>query len=138
MRLGRAAARLLAALVLICGTGSAFADDVSLIRAQVNATRGAVIDLMAAPERRTPDRVAALVELIGQVSDRLAALRAPTEKQRLLAEVREAWVSYRASLESEFLPALLSGREAEARRVALRLHRDAASRVRQGLGLLQP
>lgn len=136
MRSGNLLFTWLAACALLCSTRVALADELSVIRAQISATRAAVIELVSAPERRTTDRTGAVVELATQVADRLATLKVPVDQQALLASIRADWAAYRVTLESEFLPALAAGSEDAARRAALRLQREQATLLLKRLALL--
>jgi hypothetical protein len=94
------------------------ADDFQLLRAQMSATRGALIDLMTKPELRSPEQLASLIQLVEQVNSRLATLTVPHAKRAALSELRDAWWAYQSVLVSEVIPALRSGQDVLATRLA--------------------
>ena len=121
----------LAALVLSTAAASAFANPFADLRGELSAARESLVTMLTNKDKRGADQQRLVKQTAEAVSARLQALKAPPGKEAQLKELREVWNAFRKTREEELVPAILAGKDDEARKIAGGIQRERITRAQQ-------
>ncbi|AGX87870.1 hypothetical protein [Candidatus Symbiobacter mobilis] len=112
---------LMAGTVALCAmlwaTG-AYADDFKTLRAKMTAARESLVVLATDKTRRGADQQKIVKDTAAATSALLAKLKAPPGKEAQFQELVETWGAFKKTRETELVPLILAGQEADALKLA--------------------
>lgn len=110
------AALLLGLLTLV--SGPLYADDFKDLRTKLTAARESLITMATDKTKRTPEQQKLVKDTADTVSTALGKLKAPAGKEAQFKELQETWAAFKKTRETELVPAILSGKDDEALKIA--------------------
>jgi hypothetical protein len=126
------AAAMTAALV----APSAWANEFADLRTQMAAARESLVTMLTNKEKRGADHQKVVKDTADAASARLAKLKAPAGKEAQFKELTDTWNAFKKTREVELVPAILAGKDDEARKLAGGIQRERYTRVQQLLSEL--
>ncbi len=127
---------LLAALVMLPVALPAHANEFSELRVQLSAARESLVTMLTNKDKRGPDQQKLVKDTADAVSARLAKMKAPGGKEAQFKELKDTWDAFKKTRENDLVPAILAGREEEARKLAGGIQRERITRAQQLVGEL--
>jgi hypothetical protein len=124
----------IAALVLLPLT--AFADDFGDLRGKLSAARESLVTMMLNKDKRGAEQQKLVSDSADAVSAHLAKLKAPAGKEAQLQDLKDTWGAFKKTRETELVPAILAGREDEARKIAGGIQKERITHCQQLVGEL--
>lgn len=116
-----------AGVVLSPAHAGEFAD----LRGKMSAARESLITMMLHKDKRGADQQKVVKETADDVSALLGKLKAPAGKEAKFKELNETWAAFKKTREVDLVPAILEGREEEARKLAGGIQKDRITRCQQ-------
>lgn len=123
-------------LAAVSFSSSAMANEYAELRGQLSAARESLVTMLTNKDKRGPDQQKVVKDTADAVSARLAKLKAPAGKEAQLKELNEVWGAFKKTREAELVPAILAGREDEAKKLAGGIQRERITRCQQLVGEL--
>ena len=131
--------QLLAIIAAVCLTGlsaTASAGEFADLRTTLTAARESLITLMVNKDKRGADQQKLVKDTADAVSAQLAKMKAPAGKDAQLKELVEVWGAFKKTREADLVPAILAGRDDEARKLAGGVQKERYTRVQELIGEL--
>ncbi len=131
--------RLLASAAMLgalCAALPVHANEFSELRGQLSAARESLVTMMVNKDKRGPDQQKLVKETADAVSARLAKMKAPAGKEAQFKELQQTWDAFKKTREAELVPAILSGKEDEARKLAGGIQKERITKAQQLVGEL--
>ena len=117
------------ATLLITGiSGLASANDFTDLRTKLSAARETLITLMLHKDQRGASQQKLVKDTADAVSAHLAKIKAPAGKEAKLKELIDTWAAFKETREKELVPAILKGKEDEAKRIAGGIQKERITR----------
>jgi len=113
--------KLLAILAAIFLTGlavSASAGEFGDLRTKMSAARESLITMMLHKDQRGSDQQKLVKDTADAVSAQLAKMKAPGGKEAQFKELVETWTAFKKTRETELVPIILKGDDADAKKLA--------------------
>lgn len=126
----------LAALASLGIAPSARANEFGDLRAQFSAARESLITLLVNKDKRGPDQQKIVKDTADAVSAHLAKLKAPAGKEAQFKELVETWNAFKKTRETELVPAILAGKDDEARKIAGGIQKERITKCQELVGAL--
>lgn len=114
----------------------AYANDFANLRGQLSGARESLVTMLTNKEKRGPDQQKIVKDTADAVSASLAKMKAPAGKEAQFKELVDTWNAFKKTREVELVPAILAGREEEARKIAGGIQRERITRCQQLVGEL--
>jgi hypothetical protein len=130
---------LLALCISLCAfmaAPAAHANEFADLRGSLSAARESLVTMMLNKEKRGADQQKLVKETADAVSAKLAKLKAPAGKESQFKELVDTWNAFKKTREVELVPALLAGKEDEARKLAGGVQKERITRAQQLVGEL--
>ena len=129
---------LLASLALACFLSPAFAApaDLADVCAKLSAARESLVTMLVNKDKRGPDHQKVVKDTADAVSAALAKLKAPAGKEAQFKELVETWNAFKATREKDLVPAILAGKDAEAKAIATGIQKERITKCQQLVGEL--
>lgn len=127
---------LLAVLSLAAVNLPAVANDFGELRTQLSAARESLVTMLSHKDKRGPEQQKLVKDTADAVSAKLAKMKAPPGKEAQFKELNETWAAFKKTRETELVPAILAGRDDEARKLAGGVQRERITRAQQLVGEL--
>jgi hypothetical protein len=128
---------LLAAVALATAAVSpVLANEFATLRTELSAARESLVTMLTNKDKRGADQQKVVRDTANAVSARLAKMKAPAGKEAQFKELNEIWAAFKKTRENELVPAILAGREDEARKIAGGIQRERITRAQQLVGEL--
>lgn len=105
----------IAAVVLT--TGHAFAEDAKL-KAGLMEARSTLVTMTKDPSKRDASQQGLVKSSADEFSKMLAATTPPAGKEAAYKELTETWAAFKETRETELVPDILAGKQAEADKIA--------------------
>jgi hypothetical protein len=100
------------------------------------AARESLVTMLTNKEKRGADHQKVVKDTADAASARLAKLKAPAGKEAQFKELTDTWNAFKRTREVELVPAILAGKDDEARKLAGGIQRERYPRVQQLLSEL--
>lgn len=127
----RALVSLLAALAVLPFALPAQANEFSELRSQLSAARESLVTLLTNKDKRGADQQKLVKDTADAVSAKLARMKAPAGKEAQFKELNETWAAFKKTREVDLVPAILAGRDDEARKLAGGIQRERITRCQE-------
>lgn len=127
----RALVSLLAALAVLPFALPAQANEFSELRSQLSAARESLVTMLTNKDKRGADQQKLVKDTADAVSAKLARMKAPAGKEAQFKELNETWAAFKKTREVDLVPAILAGRDDEARKLAGGIQRERITRCQE-------
>ncbi|MBL8316157.1 MAG: hypothetical protein JNK55_20670 [Rubrivivax sp.] len=124
------------ALFAVLASPAALANEFATLRAELSAARESLVTMLTNKDKRGPDHQKVVKDTADQVSAHLAKLKAPAGKEAQFNELVQAWNAFKKTRETELVPAILAGKEDEARKIAGGIQKERITKCQQMVGEL--
>jgi hypothetical protein len=125
-----------AALLMLCSSQWAYANEFTDLRAQLSAARESLVTLLVNKDKRGADQQKLVKDTADAVSAHLAKLKAPAGKEAQFKELVETWNAFKKTREVELVPAILAGKDDEAKKLAGGIQKERITKCQQLVGEL--
>jgi hypothetical protein len=127
------AALALAALGL-GASGLASANEFEDLRAEMTAARESLVTLVINKDKRGSDQQKLVKETADKVSAHLAKMKAPAGKEAQFKELSETWAAFKKTRETELVPAVLAGKDDDAKKLVNGIQKERYTKCQQLVG----
>ena len=127
---------LLVALAASLSSTLAAANEFSDLRGKLSAARESLVTMLVNKEKRGADHQKVVKDTADAVSAHLAKLKAPAGKEAQFKELVDNWNAFKKTREVDLVPAILAGKEAEAKKLAGGIQKDRITKCQQLVGEL--
>jgi hypothetical protein len=124
-------ASLFVALLALTAAPWANANEFATLRTELSAARESLITLLTNKDKRGADHQKVVKDTADAVSARLAKMKAPAGKEAQFKELVDNWNAFKKTREEELVPAILSGKDAEAKKLAGGVQKDRYTKCQQ-------
>ena len=114
----------------------AHADDFADLRGSLSAARESLVTMMLNKDKRGPEQQKLVKDTADAVSARLAKLKAPAGKEAQFKELVDTWNAFKKTRENDLVPAILAGKDDEARKLAGGIQKERITKAQQLVGEL--
>lgn len=127
---------LVLALASLAAPLAAHANDFADVRTAMSAARESLVTMLTNKTKRDAEQQKVVADTANAVSAKLAKLKAPAGKEAQFKELVDTWAAFKKTREAELVPAILAGRDEEARKLAGGIQRERITRCQQLLSEL--
>lgn len=112
------------------------ANEFSDLRAELSAARESLVTMLTNKDKRGADQQKIVKATADAVSARLAKLKAPAGKEAQFKELVDSWNAFKKTREVELVPAILAGKDDEARKLAGGIQKERITKCQEMVGEL--
>jgi hypothetical protein len=124
------------AFITLSASQWALANEFTDLRSQLSAARESLVTLMVNKDKRGADQQKLVKSTADAVSAALAKVKAPAGKEAQLKELVETWSAFKKTREVELVPAILAGKDDEAKKLAGGIQKERITKCQQLVGEL--
>lgn len=114
----------------------ASANEFTDLRGSLSAARESLVTMMLNKDKRGADQQKLVKDTADTVSAMLTKMKAPAGKEAQFKELVDTWSAFKKTRETELVPAILAGKEDEARKLAGGVQKDRITKAQQLVGEL--
>lgn len=114
----------------------ALANEYSDLRGKLSAARESLVTMLTNKDKRGADQQKIVKATADDVSATLAKLKAPAGKEAQFKELVENWNAFKKTREVDLVPAILAGKDDEARKLAGGIQKERITKCQQLVGEL--
>jgi hypothetical protein len=114
----------------------AHANDFATLRTELSAARESLVTMLTNKDKRGADHQKVVKDTADAVSAHLAKLKAPAGKEAQFKELVDQWTAFKKTRETELVPAILAGKDDEARKLAGGVQKERITKCQQAVGEL--
>lgn len=129
-------ALLFTAFITLSASQWAFANEFTDLRSQLSAARESLVTMMVNKDKRGADQQKLVKSTADAVSAALAKIKAPAGKEAQFKELAETWNAFKKTREVELVPAILAGKDDEAKKLAGGIQKERITKCQQLVGEL--
>lgn len=129
-------ALLFTAFITLSASQWAFANEFTDLRSQLSAARESLVTMMVNKDKRGADQQKLVKNTADAVSAALAKIKAPAGKEAQFKELVETWNAFKKTREVELVPAILAGKDDEAKKLAGGIQKERITKCQQLVGEL--
>ncbi|CAD5373175.1 conserved exported hypothetical protein [Rubrivivax sp. A210] len=122
------------ALAGLCA--SAQAQDFADLRTKLSAARESLVTMLVNKDKRGADHQKVVKDTADAVSAALTKLKPAAGKEAQFKELVETWNAFKKTRETELVPAILAGKDEEARKIAGGVQKERITKCQQLVGEL--
>ena len=115
-------------------SGLAQANEFEDLRTEMTAARESLVTLVVNKDKRGADQQKLVKETADKVSAHLAKMKAPAGKEAQFKELTETWAAFKKTRETELVPAVLAGKEDDAKKLVNGIQKERYTKCQQILG----
>jgi hypothetical protein len=115
-------------------TGMARAGEFDDLRAEMTAARESLVTLVVNKDKRGADQQKLVKDTADKVSAHLAKMKVPAGKEAPFKDLSETWAAFKKTRETELVPAILAGKEDEAKKLVNGIQKERYTKCQQILG----
>lgn len=119
------------AVMGLTATSWVHANEFSDLRTELSAARESLVTMMTNKDKRGADQQKIVKTTADAVSAHLAKMKAPAGKEAQFKELNEAWNAFKKTRETELVPAILAGKDDEARKIAGGIQKERITKCQQ-------
>jgi hypothetical protein len=127
---------LFVALMGLTASQWAHANEFSDLRTKLSAARESLVTMLTNKDKRGADQQKIVKETADAVSAHLAKLKAPAGKEAQFNALVENWNAFKKTRENELVPAILAGKDDEARKLAGGIQKERITKCQEMVGEL--
>ena len=124
------------ALLTLGSSTLAAANEFSDLRGKLSAARESLVTMLVNKDKRGTDHQKVVKDTADAVSAHLAKLKAPAGKEAQMKELVDTWNAFKKTREVELVPAILAGKEDEAKKLAGGVQKERITKCQQLVGEL--
>lgn len=124
------------ALAAMTASPWAHANEWADLRVQLSSARESLVTMLTNKDKRGADHQKIVKDTADAVSAHLAKLKAPAGKEAAFKELVDNWNAFKKTRETELVPAILAGKEDEARKLAGGVQKERITKCQQAVGEL--
>ena len=124
------------ALVTLGSSTLAAANEFSDLRGKLSAARESLVTMLVNKDKRGADHQKVVKDTADAVSAQLSKLKAPAGKEAQMKELVETWNAFKKTREVELVPAILAGKDDEAKKLAGGIQKERITKCQQLVGEL--
>jgi len=124
------------AFITLSASQWAFANEFTDLRSQLSAARESLVTMMVNKDKRGSDQQKLVKNTADAVSAALAKVKAPAGKEAQFKELVETWNAFKKTREAELVPAILAGKDDEAKKLAGGIQKERITKCQQLVGEL--
>jgi hypothetical protein len=124
------------AFITLSASQWALANEFTDLRSQLSAARESLVTMMVNKDKRGADQQKLVKSTADAVSAALAKVKAPAGKEAQLKELVETWSAFKKTREVELVPAILAGKDDEAKKLAGGIQKERITKCQQLVGEL--
>ena len=125
-----------AVLSLAIAPTLAHANEYTDLRGKLSAARESLVTLLVNKDKRCAYQQKIVKDTADTVSATLARLKAPAGKEAQFKELVETWNAFKKTRENDLVPAILAGKDDEARKIAGGIQKERITKCQQLVGEL--
>ena len=129
-------ALLFTAFITLSASQWAFANEFTDLRSQLSAARESLVTMMVNKDKRGADQQKLVKNTADAVSAALAKIKTPAGKEAQFKELVETWNAFKKTREVELVPAILAGKDDEAKKLAGGIQKERITKCQQLVGEL--
>ena len=114
----------------------AHANEFADLRSSMSAARESLVTMMLNKDKRGADQQKIVKDTADAVSAKLAKMKAPAGKEAKFKELVDVWNAFKKTREEELVPAILAGKEDEAKKLATGIQKERITKAQQLVGEL--
>jgi hypothetical protein len=114
----------------------ASANEFATLRTEMTAARESLVTMLTNKDKRGADQQKVVKDTADAASARLAKMKAPAGKEAQFKELVDNWNAFKKTREDELVPAILAGKDAEARKIAGGVQKDRYTKCQEMLSAL--
>jgi len=114
----------------------AHAGEYDDLRAQLSAARESLVAMMVNKDKRGADQQKLVKDTANAVSAHLGKMKAPAGKEAQFKELSETWAAFKKTREDELVPAILAGKDDEAKKIGGGIQKERITKCQQLVGEL--
>lgn len=124
------------AVASIVAVPAAHAATFTDLRGQMSAARESLVTMLTNKDKRGADQQKVVKDTADTVSATIARLKPPAGKEAQFKELVDTWNAFKKTRETELVPLILAGKDAEARKIATGIQKERITRCQELLGQL--
>lgn len=122
---------LFVALLSLTTAQWAHANEFSDLRTQLSAARESLVTMLTNKDKRGPDQQKIVKDTADAVSAHLAKMKAPAGKEAQFKTLVDNWNAFKKTREVELVPAILAGKDDEARKIAGGIQKERITKCQE-------
>jgi hypothetical protein len=111
-------------------------NEFTTLRSELSAARESLVTMLTNKDKRGAEQQKIVADTANAVSAHLAKLKAPVGKEAEFKQLVENWNAFKKTREAELVPAILAGKEDEARKIAGGVQKERITKCQQMVGEL--
>ena len=115
-------------------SGLAQANEFEDLRTEMTAARESLVTLVVNKDKRGADQQKLVKETADKVSAHLVKMKAPAGKEAQFKELTETWAAFKKTREIDLVPAVLAGKDDEAKKLVNGIQKERYTKCQQLLG----
>ncbi|WP_395667315.1 hypothetical protein [Rhodoferax sp.] len=127
---------LFVSLAALMSATTASANEFATLRADMTAARESLVTMLTNKDKRGADHQKVVKDTADAATARLSKMKAPAGKEAQFKELVETWAAFKKTREDELVPAILAGKDAEARKIAGGIQKDRYTKCQELLSAL--
>jgi hypothetical protein len=124
------------AMLAVFAAPMAHANDFADLRNELSAARESLVTMLVNKDKRGADQQKLVKDTANAVSAHLAKLKAPAGKEAQFKELVDNWTAFKKTRETELVPAILAGKEDDAKKIAGGIQKERITKCQQMVGEL--
>jgi hypothetical protein len=121
----------LVAIATVLMSPMANANEFTDLRAELSAARESLVTMLVNKDKRGADHQKVVKDTANAVSAHLAKMKAPAGKEAQFKELVDNWNAFKKTREQELVPAILAGKEDEAKKLAGGVQKERITKCQQ-------
>jgi len=117
-------------------TSAVLANEFEDLRTEMTAARESLVTLVVNKDKRGADQQKLVKETADKVSAHLAKMKAPAGKEAQFKELSEIWAAFKKTRETELVPAVLAGKDDDAKKLVNGIQKERYTKCQQLVGEL--
>lgn len=123
-------------LAALISATTASANEFATLRTEMTAARESLVTMLTNKDKRGADHQKVVKDTADAATARLAKMKAPAGKEAQFKELVDTWAAFKKTREVELVPAILAGKDAEARKIASGIQKDRYTKCQELLSAL--
>ncbi|WP_088279122.1 hypothetical protein [Ideonella sp. A 288] len=124
------------AFAALASSPLALANDYADLRPKLSAARESLVTMLTNKDKRGADHQKVVKDTADAVSAHLAKMKAPAGKDAQFKELVDTWNAFKKTREVDLVPAILAGKDDEARKIAGGVQKERITKCQQLVGEL--
>lgn len=124
------------ALAALTNATLAHANEFADLRGKMSAARESLVTMLVNKDKRGADHQKVVKDTADAVNAQLSKMKAPAGKEAQFKELADTWAAFKKTREADLVPAILSGKDDEAKKLAGGIQKERFTKLQQLVGEL--